>query len=176
MDKSFNKVIAVILIAIGISNILKHTFDIDLLGSIQLWPLFILIPGLCFEYSYFSTGKKPGILVPGGILTTLGLLFLLEANTGFIFKHYTGFIYILAPSIGLFQLYLFGGKNKGLLIPVGVLTVVAAIEFIDVFFGDLFSFIDGPFIWSIILIVVGLVFLFDKKDTLRQEYDKKTLK
>ncbi|MGL5353399.1 MAG: hypothetical protein ACRDA5_08725, partial [Clostridium sp.] len=104
-----------ILIAIGIMGIADRVFNINLVIGLEFWPLFVLVPGLCFEYAYFSKRQFPGLLVPGGILTTIGLLFIFETITRWRFSGITWGIYPLAVAIGLFQLYLFGGRKKELL-------------------------------------------------------------
>lgn len=155
-------VVAILLIIVGIAGILKQVFHIQLFGMVHFWPIFVLGPGLAFEWAYFSTRRAPGLLVPGGILTTLGCLFFFEANTGWFFAEYTWPVYILAPAIGLFQLYLFGNREKGLLIPVGILTTIAVVSFCSTVLGSVFSFINGSLIWPIVLIIIGLVVLLDK--------------
>jgi len=167
MDKAELKtksVVAILLIIIGIAGVLNQVFDLRIFRMVHFWPIFVLGPGLAFEWAYFSTRRAPGVLVPGGILTTLGCLFFFEANTRWIFAEYTWPVYILAPAIGLFQLYLFGNREKGLLIPVGILTTVAAVSFCSIVLGDVFSFINGSLIWPIVLIIIGLVVLIDKGD------------
>lgn len=65
----------------------------------NLCPLFILIPGLYFALTYFRLKRDSGILVSGGILTTIGLLFLFETLTNLQFKTYTWPFYPLAVSV-----------------------------------------------------------------------------
>ena len=155
-------VMAILLIIIGIAGILKQVFNIQIFGMGHFWPIFVLGPGLAFEWAYFSTRRSPGVLVPGGILTTLGCLFFFEVNTRWFFSEYTWPVYILAPAIGLFQLYLFGKREKGLLIPIGILTTIAVVSFFSIVLGDIFSFINGSLIWPIILIIIGIVVLLDR--------------
>ena len=159
MTKS-NQTIGIVLICVGIVGILGYCFDFHIFGMSRLWPLFLLIPGLAFEYGYFQTRQNPGLLVPGGILTTLGAVFLAQTYTNWIFAGYAWPFYVLAPAVGLFQLYLFGNHNRGLLIPVGVLTTVAACGFL----GNIFDFINGSIIWPIALIVVGLIIILGKSN------------
>lgn len=164
-----NSVVAILLIIVGIAGILKQVFHIQIFGMVHFWPIFVLGPGLAFEWAYFSNRRAPGLLVPGGILTTLGCLFFFEANTGWFFSEYTWPVYILAPAIGLFQLYLFGGREKGLLIPVGILTTIAVVSFCSAVFGNIFSFINSSLIWSVVLIVIGVMILLNKGDN-HKEY------
>jgi hypothetical protein len=55
----------IILILIGVGAILNNIFNIHFFTISQLWPIFVLIPGLSFEAGYFSRGRDPGLLVPG---------------------------------------------------------------------------------------------------------------
>ena len=128
--------IGLVLILIGVIYMLKNFgifeiyFDIFDVGFIlsRFWPLFIIIPGLIFHYSFF-TGKTSdaGLLVPGGILLVIGLtcqLSMLFDLWGYLWP---GFI--LAVAVGLFELYIFGTREKGLLIPIFILGGLAVIFF-----------------------------------------------
>jgi hypothetical protein len=156
-----NFTIGVILILIGVLSILNKVFHINFFSFGSLWPLFILIPGVLFEFSYFTTGKSPGLLVPGGILTTLGFLFLFETFTSWKFAEYTWPIYPLSVAIGLFQLYIFGRKPKGLLIPIFILSFVSIISFFSMFLKGIFSWIDSSIVFPIVLIAIGIAVLFN---------------
>ncbi len=155
-----NSLTGIILILIGVLLILKRVFYIDLLSLRDLWPLFILIPGLMFEWRFFKTRTDPGMLVPGGILTTIGILFLFENFTNWNFSNYTWPIYTLSVAIGLFQLYLFGNREKGLLIPVFVLTLISIISILNMLFNQIFYWLNYRLIFPIILITLGLSILF----------------
>lgn len=159
MSKS-NQTLGIILIVIGIIGILSYFFDFNFFSMSKLWPLFILVPGLLFEFSFFIGNQTPGLLVPGGILTTLGCLFLFQTYTNWVFAGYLWPVYVLAPAIGLFQLYLFGNHHKGLLIPIGILTTVAVFGFL----GTSFSFMSHSLMVPVILIVVGLIILFSRSN------------
>ena len=166
-----NMGIGLVFIVIGIVGILGHFFNLDFLRPAQLWPFALLIPGLFFEISFFTSSKNaPGILVPGGILTTLGLLFFFETATNWHFSGYTWPVYILAPAIGLFQLFLFTKpRQNALLVPVGVLTLVATISFANMFVGNLWNLIfHNSLIWPVLLIIVGLIIFFGKSNTPNQ--------
>jgi hypothetical protein len=59
------------------------------LGPDDFWPMIVLMVGVVFELVYFVSLKAPGFLVPGGILTTYGLLFFFEVATDWSFAQYT---------------------------------------------------------------------------------------
>ncbi len=152
----------------GKSNILGWFLGLLLLflGIIALfnymnnfWPLFILVPGLIFEFSYFLNRKFHGVLVPGGILTTIGMLYLFETFTDWRFAEYTWPIYTLSVAIGLFQLYLFGNKRLGLLIPIFILGGFSIIAYFLMLFGNLTSWLHYSLLLPIILIILGVFIL-----------------
>lgn len=149
-----------IFIVIGGLLLYNNVFGENLFSMARLWPLFILGPGIIFEAGYFGTRKDPGLLVPGGILTTIGLLFLFQTYTNWHYMRYSWPIFIFAVAIGLFQLYIFSGRPKGLLIPVFILTAVAGISFSILVLNGFMSFINYSLIAPIALIVIGAFIIF----------------
>lgn len=148
-----------LLIAIGIIVLISKVYGIDIISMELLWPLFILAPGLCFEFSYFIRRRDPGILVPGGILTTLGILFLFQTYTNWRFSEITGPAAMLAVAIGLFQLYIFGRGSKGLLIPVFILGVMGLIGLLTIIFGQILPWLNYSLFLPMILILIGIYLL-----------------
>lgn len=154
--------IGVFLVIVGVIGIVSRFFNFSIFGMGQLWPLFVLVPGLTFEFVYFTSRTNPGILVPGGILTTIGTLFLFETMTNWHFSRYTWPVYILAVAIGLFQLYWFGGRQKGLLVPVFILGGVASISFCKMLFGNIFWWFGNSIIIPVGILIIGLAILLKK--------------
>ncbi|WP_102401483.1 LiaI-LiaF-like domain-containing protein [Haloimpatiens massiliensis] len=153
----------IIFILIGVLLLTNKFLPINLFNINYLWPLFILIPGISMEMGYFSSRRNPGVLVPGGILTTIGFLFYFEIFTDWRFAEYTWPIYILAVAIGLFQLYLATGRRTGLLIPILILTTTAVISFLSMIFSNIFTWIDSDLILPIIFIILGIYIIVKKK-------------
>lgn len=116
--------IAALLIAGG-SLLLAGNYGLINFNLSHLWPLFLLIPGLAFHYAFFvGQERNPGLLVPGGMFTTYGLLFLYGTTSGWYnFGDLWGF-FPLGVAFGLLELYIFGGRQWGLLIPIGILGTV----------------------------------------------------
>jgi len=94
-------------------------------------------------------------VVPGGIFLVLFLIF--QLSTSFGWWGTTWPLYILAPALGLFELYLFDERDSDLLIPVGILTGVSVV------FMMVFSFQTGPvlvkYIVPALIILLGIVIL-----------------
>lgn len=91
--------------------------------------LFILPLGLFFHWMYFSmtNGRLPGLLIPGGIFVTVAIVCQIAMLFGSWNVMWPGFI--LAPAIGLFEFYWFSGRNRWLLIPINILTVLSLLFF-----------------------------------------------
>ena len=154
--KKINYVFGFLLLCIGVLLILSNFGIIEIVWE-DLWPLFLLIPGILFELSYFIYRKDAGLLVPGGILITYGLLFLVNVIYGWSLMEYLWPIFPLGVAIGLFQLYLFGGREKGLLIPVGILGAISLF-----FLINNLLFIDFWLLAGIALVVIGIWIIFKK--------------
>lgn len=132
------------------------------------WPSLFVIPlGLFFHWLYFSmTGRKAsGLLIPGGVLLTAGLVCQIAMLLNNWEYMWPGFL--LAPAIGLFEFYWFGPRNKWLLIPINILTVLSVLFFIVFSFGSLFnSMLTKQPYFAILLIIGGAAIL-----TLRKKSD-----
>jgi len=158
--KSKNTFWAILLILAGVFLTLNNFYDFNFFHMSKLWPLFLLVPGLSFEFDYFSTRRNPGVLVPGGILTVLGLHFLFATYTSFVFEGYTWPIYPLAVAIGLFQLYLHSERNRGLLVPVFILGGVSLFSYASIFLHKL-PWFSWNLLLPVLLIVFGIYMLFN---------------
>jgi hypothetical protein len=169
--KKNNIIFGVIVIIIGVLLLLNsidvfgenfNYFDIGYLIG-QFWPtLFLIIPGILFHYSFFAKGKKDaGLLVPGGILFVTGLTCQLSSLFDVWGVLWPGFI--LAVAVGLFELYLFGNREKGLLIPVGILGGLSVIFFTSVSFNSFWDSNYSKLIIPVILIIIGIIVMLKNK-------------
>jgi len=154
--KKINYLFGLFLLFIGVLLILANFGVIEIVWE-NLWPLFLLIPGILFELSYFIYRKDAGLLVPGGILITYGLLFSVNVIYGWHLMEDLWPIFPLGVAIGLFQLYLFGVREKGLLIPIGILGAISLFFLINNLF-----FIDLGLLVGIVLVVIGIWVIFKK--------------
>ncbi|MCX7922859.1 MAG: DUF5668 domain-containing protein [Clostridia bacterium] len=163
MYRKNNAIIGLIFIALGVLFLLKNLniFNIDFdfldIGFLfkYFWPaIFLMLPGFLMHSAFFS-GKNsdPGILVPGGILLTIGFTCQVSMLFGIWHVMWPGFI--AAVAVGLFELYLFGTRDKALLIPVGILGGLSAIFFFTISLHGLFDFRFRGFIIPLALIIVG---------------------
>lgn len=167
MNKKSNIVLGAIFIIFGLLLLLGN-FGINLIhygfsgfGRLigRFWPsIFLLLPGLAFHYSFFKGRRTdPGLLVPGGILLILGLAF--QFNMLFGGWGVTWPLYIFSVAFGLFELYWFGNRDKGLLIPVCILGGFSLISLSTFTLGSLFTIGSGNIVVPAALIILGLIVL-----------------
>lgn len=170
MNKS-GKVLGTILVILGALFLLKN---FNILGPFsgmisfgylvgKFWPaLFLILPGLLFHHGYFTGKRKdPGLLVPGGILLVLGIVF--QVNMLFGWWDVTWPLYIFSVAFGLFELYAFGSREKGLLVPVGILSGLSVIFFFAFALPHIFSAGARQVILPVALIAAGLIVLYGGK-------------
>ncbi len=158
--KKSSYVWGIMLIIIGGILLYDNIFDAHLFGWSTLWPMFVLGLGLSFEFSFFINRKAPGLLVPGGILTTNGIVFFFQTFTKWHFIGYTWPLFILSVAIGLFQLYWFIGRPKGLLVTIIILSAVAFISLTCTLLSGINEF---GIIFPLALIGAGVYILFFRK-------------
>lgn len=149
----------IFLIALGALGIILNLFNINIISGDNFWPFIIIAIGVCFEYIYFSTKKYTALLLPAGILITIGILFVFEELTNWYFAAYTWPIYPLAVAIGLFQVYIFGKKQPFLLLPIGILLAVTVFSFANMIMGSIFRIIRMSMIIPVALLIIGIIIL-----------------
>lgn len=163
MQKKGNLIFGGILVTVGAILLLARLDVLDF-GKIiaNYWAfLFIIIPGLLFHYGFWAGGKKePGLLVPGGILLVIGLTLQLSYSFELWDILWPG--YILAVAVGLFELYLYGTRDKGLLVAVGILGGLSLIFFISFSLGGIIGSGLRKIILPCILIALGLIVIVGK--------------
>jgi hypothetical protein len=124
--KAMMVVIGAALVVLGALFLLNGV--VPVLSIANLWPLFMLIPVVFFIPALVEKGKEAsGVLIPGTILVFLTVYFLVLNYTSWDYVSVTWPNFILAPALGLFLFWLFNREQKGILIPVGILTVLTVI-------------------------------------------------
>lgn len=74
-----------------------------------LWPVFILAPAAGFLAMYFGGTKEQGLLVPAGILSIIGIIFLFVSSG---FGDYWPVFLIIAGIVLIVVQGLPGGKRE----------------------------------------------------------------
>lgn len=171
MNKRGNIIFGLIFVVLGALFLLKNLqiydfslriLDISFIIS-RFWALiFVALPGFAMHSVYFSgKNKDAGILVPGGILLVSGLV--CQFSTSFNAWHLLWPGFILAVAVGLFELYLFGGRERGLLIPVVILGTISLMFFTSFSFKTLLGVNLRQLIIPVVLVVLGLMIIFGRK-------------
>jgi len=158
--KKRNSLFGIILIFLGSVLLADQIYGINFLSFSNFWPLFILVPGILLEVSFFSLKKEPAILVLGGLLSTTGLLFIFETYTNWKYSTDTWPIYSLGLAIGLFQYYIFSKKNKTLLFFIFLLAYISLFSFAINFLGNTYTWLTYRLLLPCLIIVIGLYVFF----------------
>lgn len=139
-NKHGNLIFGVILIILGVLFLLNN---LDIIYVHEWWPIFLILLGAAFFFGWVADRRQSGLLMPAGILLTLGIQFL--------FLHADWPIYVLAPAIGFWFMYLLGEHHVGLLIPATILTIIAVAAWAqNTIFSDL---------WPILFIILGIILI-----------------
>ena len=148
--KTSDMIIGIGLVILGVL-FLSENFGYVEFDFQNIWPVFVLLAGISFGLGYFQDRKNYGLLMPASILIIYGLLFLYCSVEGWYVMSDLWPVFIIGPGIGFFMMYLFGGREKGLLIPASILTGIAALFMIS--HSGFWRF------WPIGLIIVGIVLI-----------------
>lgn len=143
----------IILIILGLF-FLARQLNIPYMDRIAFWPLLLIGVGLFFTISALSDRKKDHSIFTGVLLLGIGIHFFASELSSQWPQHWA--MYTLIVSIAFFAQFLLTG-HKGVLTPAIVLLLVTLFSTV---WSNLWSEIPWPYVWPILLIVVGLVFLF----------------
>lgn len=158
--KKQNALFGISLIFIGSTLLADQIYDITFLSFSNLLPIFILIPGILLEISFFSLKKEPAVLVLGGIFTTTGLFFIFKNSISWKYSTEHWPIYTLGLAIGLLQYYLFSKKNKSLLLLIFLLAFISIFSFTIIFLGNTYTWLTYGLLLPCLIIIIGIyVFL-----------------
>jgi len=118
----------------------------------ELWPIFLIGGAVAFYVGYFLNRNQYGLLMPGTILLVIGLLFFYCSMTGWYRMENLWPVFILAPALGFIAMYFGGVKEKGLLIPAGILSAI----------GLLFLLVSTDLgnYWPVLLILGGILLIY----------------
>jgi len=112
------------LIIIGVIFLLVNFSDVSMS---HLWPFFPLTVGIGLVLSYFRNRENVGFLMPGIVLITISTLFFYCALSGWHHMSQLWPVFVLAPAAGFIAMYFGGTRDRGLLMPAGVLGLIGFI-------------------------------------------------
>lgn len=139
----------VILIGLGVYFFLRE-LDLPQLAAYLSWPVILIIIGAAFLITSFSSQKQKMLVLPGSILTLLGIHF-----WGMHFSPEWPTHWSFFPGIvGLaFLLTFLRTRETSQLVPATILLAVFVLAYL---FNDLSLILDW---WPVALIIVGVFLL-----------------
>ncbi|MGQ9682375.1 MAG: hypothetical protein ACUVX9_07560 [Anaerolineae bacterium] len=157
-----NVIVGLGLVLLGLMFLLGQYLHIDLLGL--AWPLFILVPGLCF-FAGMLLGERRvgGLAIPGSLLTITGLLLFYQN----LLNHFESWAYVWAlvfPTgigVGLMIKGLWEGRAKvvrdgWVWTQVGLIIFVCAGAFFELIIGISDSGLVRA-LWAMVLMAFGAI-------------------
>lgn len=160
-----NALLGTALVVLGIFIFMSGQLSLTV-GTIfaYFWPTLFVIPlGVFFHWLYFSILQRRGIglVVPGGILLTAGIVCQISMLFDSWSVTWPGFIFAVA--VGLFELFWFGNRNKWLLIPIMILTALSLLFFSVFSIGNLLN--SQPIVAIVLIILGGWLILRSKNSS-----------
>jgi hypothetical protein len=141
-----------ILITLGIIIIL-HSTGVFRIDWDVIWTYVIIFLGVLFWLGFLLDRSDVGVLMPGSVLITVGLVLNYAARNGWYTMNYIWPFFILAPAFGFYAMFLLGNRDRGLLVPAGILTVIGVIFLLQSMDYSV------RYAWAIGLIVIGALLL-----------------
>lgn len=149
--------IGIFIVIAGVVILLGKLGVIGFLGK-ALWPLLILIPGLLAHYFVFARMVPSIVLVPGGMLTVYGLLFIFCNWFGWDKMKYAWPVLILGVAVGLYEYYLSDPyQSRGVFVAAAALGVVSLLLLFITLWNSMLYFL------AFVLILLGLWLVFRRK-------------
>ncbi len=138
-----------LLIALGLVLLLPKIIAIRIH---DLWTVIILLAGLAFFLGFLTDRSRTGYLIPAGVLTTIGALFLYCSLEGWWNMRTLWPVLIAAPGVGFLLHYLVHQRDQGALDTALILlgSAVALLAFLS----------EGGLVLPLLLVAMGVIFLF----------------
>jgi len=159
-----------ILILVGLLFLLDN-FNLIYFDWGKVWTWAMILVGVAFWLGFLADRRKIGLIMPGTVLLTIGVIFYLDANSWADMDNLWPF-FMLAPAFGFYAMFLFGKRDRGLLVPATILTIIGTIFLMTTIPGLIF-------IMAILLIGIGVLIIVTsgrkniKKDVQKPESENR---
>ena len=140
-----------ILIGLGLVFLLNNFGAVDLDWEV-LWTWILIVMGVIFWLGFIFDRSKDGLIMPGTILLTIGIVFNISARFDWAILDRLWPFFILAPAFGFYAMFLFGKRDRGILVPAVILTII----------GTIFLMGSIPvlkYIWPLFMIGIGVLMI-----------------
>ena len=157
MSSKKDLTLGLFIVAAGVFILLGKLGVFGFLGR-TLWPLLLLLPGLLLHVLYFGRRFSATILIPAGILTVYGLLFLICSFWGWDLMRSLWPLLILGIGVGLYEYYAFETPRPGAALPMAVgLILLSAVIFI-------FTWLEAGafYVIALVLIAAGIWLIYGR--------------
>jgi len=161
--------IGLILIIIGGAALYNSIFLNDLFTMQNLWPLFILLPGLFMEIDYFTNFRyrDASVLIPAGILTLTGTYFLIREFLP-IMDSLSGPIFMVIIGLSLLQYYAAKPKDRGILVISLALILIGGFLGYARYLGELPYWLNYNTVRAIAVLLLGIYLVFRTSGKMRK--------
>ena len=143
-----------ILIVLGFLFLLSNFGVLDFDWEI-LWTWVIIIIGVVFWLGFLFDRSKDGLIMPGTVLLVVGTVFHVSARYDWALLEDLWPFFILAPALGFYLMYLLGKRDRGVLVPAIILTVIGLVFLMNT--SSVLRYL-GP----IIMIGIGVLILMTR--------------
>lgn len=144
----------VLFIFVGVLFLLRN-LDIIYFNMDDVWPVFLLIPGILFWYFWFIDRSNYRLLMPGTILVVYALYFFFEHQVMYRFVEQLWPIFILGPGLGFWAMYFLGARQRRYFRSGAILVAFSVFFFI--------VSLDDRFFFPLFLIGIGVYLLLWEK-------------
>lgn len=157
MSSKKDLMLGVFIVTAGVVILLGKLGVFGFLGRI-FWPLLLLVPGLLLQVLFFIRRAPAVILIPGGILTVYGVLFLICSFWGWDLMATLWPVLILGVGIGLYEYYLYESPRPGGVLPAALGLMLLSVVIL------IFTWLNtgALYIIALVLIAAGIWLIFGR--------------
>ncbi|UNK20077.1 hypothetical protein MNQ98_08700 [Paenibacillus sp. N3/727] len=160
MSSKKDLMLGLFIVTAGVVILLGKLGVFGFLGR-TLWPIVLLLPGLLLHVLFFGRRASAAILIPGGILTVYGVLFLICSFWGWDLMHSLWPILILGIAVGLYEYYLYERPRPGAVFPTALgLMLLSVVIFIFTWLNT-----GAFYIIALVLIAAGIWLIYGRNRT-----------
>ena len=122
------------------------------------WPLVLLVPGILLHLYYFMRKTSATILIPAGLFTVYGILFLICNLSGWDLLVYLWPVFLFGIALGLFEYALFEYPRPAMIYSISIISLAVSIVLLFV------TLLTTGFIYvfAALLIFAGIWLIFGR--------------
>lgn len=124
----------------------------------NFWPIVLLVPGILLHLYYFLRKTSTVVLIPAGVFTVYGILFLVCNLSGWYLLAYLWPVFIFGIALGLFEYALFEYPRPAMVYSISIITLAVSIVLLFV------TLLTTGFIYlfATLLIFAGIWLIFGR--------------